>query len=197
MIAPLEDLVLKWRQNGSRWLPTCSAVYSRVVRRTTKADVKVGAVPLIVVACAACSSGGDQMNDAIRSQVVAAVQQRMRSFEAAERALDVETLLSHFSSSRDFYMYNDGQRVTYAVMSEGVRTVFPTLRAIDGGFEGLEILPLATDAALATARFRETITDIGGKQTVQHGVASWLWRHEDGEWRIAYGHVDHRPGDSQ
>jgi hypothetical protein len=137
------------------------------------------------------------MNDTLRGQVVEVVQQRMRSFEAAERTLDTEKLLGHFSTRHDFYMYNDGQRVTYEVMSAGVRTAFPSLRAIEGGFENLHILVLAPDAALATARFRETVTNSSGKQTVQHGAASWLWRNEEGEWRIAYGHVDHYPGDSQ
>ena len=157
--------------------------------------MRAGLVALLVVASTACSTGGVPMDDALRGRVVESVQQRMRSFEAAERALDAEKLLGHFSTRRDFYMYNHGQRVTYEVMSAGVRAAFPTLRAIEGGFENLEILPLAPDAALATAGFRETVTDSSGNQTVQYGAASWLWRNEEGEWRIAYGQVDHHPGD--
>jgi ketosteroid isomerase-like protein len=93
-------------------------------------------------------------------------------------------------------MYNDGQRVTYEIMSAGVRAAFPNLRAIEGGVEDVHVLALAPDAALATASFRETVTDSTGNQTIQHGAASWLWRNEEGEWRIAYGHVDHYPGSS-
>ena len=137
------------------------------------------------------------MEEPLRNQIVQAVQQRMRSFEAAERALDAETLVSHFSTGPEFYIYNDGQRLTYDVMSTAVRGAFPTLRSIEGGFEDLDIMVLSPDAVLATAKFQETVTDRNGNQTVQHGAASWLWRQVGGEWRIAYGHVDHSPGKHQ
>ena len=134
------------------------------------------------------------MEDSQRLQIVQAVEQRMRSFEAAERALDAEKLISHFAAGPEFYMYNDGQRLTYQEMTTGVRGAFPTIRSIEGGFSDLRVLALASDAALATARFQETVTDGAGGHAVQHGAATWLWRQVDGEWRIAYGHVDHHPG---
>ena len=74
--------------------------------------MRAGLVALIAVACTGCSSRGGQMDDALRDQVIEAVQQRVRSFEAAERELDAERLLGHFSTRRDFYMYSDGQRIT-------------------------------------------------------------------------------------
>jgi ketosteroid isomerase-like protein len=134
------------------------------------------------------------MEESLRTQIVQAVQQRIRSFEAAERALDAEKLVSHFSTRPEFYIYNDGQRLTYDVMAAAVRGAFPTLRSIEGGFEDLDIMVLSPDAVLVTAKFQETVTDRNGNQTVQHGAASWLWRRAVGEWRIAYGHVDHYPG---
>ena len=64
-------------------------------------------------------------------------------------------------------------------------------RAIEGGFSNLGVIVLAPDAALATAVFRETIADRAGNTIRQRGAATWLWKHSGGEWRIAYGHVDH------
>jgi ketosteroid isomerase-like protein len=120
----------------------------------------------------------------------------MHSLEAAERALDANTLLEHFVSAPDFYMFNDDQRLTYEVMATGVRNTFPTLRAIEGGFSDLHVTVLASDAALVAARFQETVTDRSGHADTQHGAATWLWRNVGGNWRIAYGHVAHYPGES-
>ncbi|MCC7125186.1 MAG: GNAT family N-acetyltransferase [Acidobacteria bacterium] len=68
---------------------------------------------------------------------------------------------------------------------------FPTLASIDGGFVDTEVHVLASDAALVTARFHETITTRDGITLPQRGAASWLWRLRDDEWTITYGHVDH------
>ena len=137
------------------------------------------------------------MEELLRNQIVQSVQQRIRSFEAAERALDAEKLIGHFSSGPEFYMYNDGQRLTYDAIAAAVRGAFPTLRSIEGGFEDLDLMVLSPDAVLATAKFRETVTDRDRNQAGQHGAASWLWRHVAGEWRIVYGHVDHYPDPSK
>ena len=133
------------------------------------------------------------MDDAQRSAIVAEVEGRIRSFESAQRARDAEGLLAHFASSAGFHLYNDGHRVGYEAMAAGVRLAFPSLRSIEGGFEGLGVLVLAPDAALATAAFREAVTDASGETHRLRGAASWLWRRIDGEWRIVYGHVDHYP----
>jgi ketosteroid isomerase-like protein len=132
---------------------------------------------LAVVTGMACSKGVTQMDESHRTQIVQAVEQRMRSFEAAERALDAEKLVGHFAIGPDFYIYNDGQRLTYEIMTTAVRNTFPSLRSIEGGFIDLHVMALAPDTALATARFQETMTDGSGSQTIQHGAASWLWRH--------------------
>ena len=117
----------------------------------------------------------------------------MASFEAAERALDASALIGHFSTAGDFYMHNDGQHLDREAIATAVQNAFPTLMALEGGFEGLEVHVLADDAALATARFRETITTRDGVTLRQQGAASWLWRLREGQWSIVYGHVDHYP----
>ena len=121
------------------------------------------------------------------------VEQALRSFEAAELALDVDGLIRHFAHVSEFHIYNDGQRLSYEQMTAGVRTTFPMLHSIRGGFDDIEIIVIAPDAALSTATFHETITDRSGGSLQQRGAASWLWRLIDGEWRIVYGHLDHYP----
>lgn len=146
---------------------------------------------LLLLTAVACSRGVAEMDESQRTRITQAIEQAMRSFEAAERALDAERLIGHFAAVPDFYLYNDGDRLTYEVVSAGVRGTFPTLRSIEGGFSDVHVMVLAADAALATARFQETVTDSTGTATRLHGAASWLWRQVNGEWRIVYGHVDH------
>ena len=122
-----------------------------------------------------------------------AVRRGMSSFEDAERALDADALVGHFSAAGGFYMHNDGVRNTRDEVVTGVAQAFPTLRFLTGGFRDLEIHVLAADAALATALFQETITTIDGTVVRQRGAATWLWRQQAGGWRIVYGHVDHYP----
>lgn len=131
------------------------------------------------------------MDEQERQAIVGAVEAAMTSFEAAERALDAERLIAHFAQVEDFHVYNDGQRLDYATMTANVRGGFPSLRSIEGGFHEVQVIVLAADAALATASFREVITDGTGNVTRVRGAASWLWRCIDGNWKIIYGHADH------
>jgi ketosteroid isomerase-like protein len=133
------------------------------------------------------------MKDAQEPPVASAVRSAMASFERAQRARDGEALLAHFAAVPEFHLYNDGRRLAFDDMAAGVRAIFPTLRAIEGGFEDVQVIVLAADAALATARFRESVTDATGATNRAQGAATWLWRLSDGEWRIAYGQVDHYP----
>ena len=131
------------------------------------------------------------MTQSYQEDVRGAVERAMASFEAAERALDPDALVTHFSEAADFYMYNDGLRLTREEIVGGVSQTFPTLRSLEGGFTGLQIHVLGSDAALATALFEETITARDGTVIRQRGAATWLWRQHRGQWKIAYGHVDH------
>lgn len=141
----------------------------------------------------ACQKGPEVVDDARAAAIVAAVEARMRSFEAAERARDAERLVAHFANVPEFHVYNDGQRVSYAEMAASIRGTFPGLRSIEGGFGDVHVAVCGPDHALVSATFRETVTDGSGAVARRRGAASWLWREIDGEWRIVYGHVDHRP----
>jgi ketosteroid isomerase-like protein len=131
------------------------------------------------------------MDEVQRQRVTADVEGAMRSFEAAERQLDAEALRAHFAAVPDFHVYDDGQRVSYDTMMARVRAGFSGLRSIEGGFNQIHVIVLSPDAALATAEFREAVTDRSSVTTRAHGAASWLWRRIEGRWRIVYGHVDH------
>lgn len=131
------------------------------------------------------------MDESQRAEITRAVEQAMQSFEAAEHALDAERLIDHFAAAPDSYIYNDGYRLGYEAMAAALRGAFPTLQSIEGGFRDVHVIALAPDAALATARFHERVTDRSGVTARQHGAASWLWRRINGQWRITYGHVDH------
>jgi uncharacterized protein (TIGR02246 family) len=133
------------------------------------------------------------MTDQRITQVRAAVERGMASFEDAERSLNAHALVRHFSEAGDFYMHNDGQRLSREAIVSGVTEAFAALRSLQGGFSDVVIHVLAPDAALATALFQETITTQDGSTLRQRGAATWLWRERAGEWTIAYGHVDHHP----
>ena len=105
----------------------------------------------------------------------------------------MDRLISHFAAVPEFHIFNDGQRLSYEVLTGGLRTTFPTLRSIDGGFSDILVMVLASGVALSTATFQETVTDGTGNIMRQYGAASWLWRQLDREWRIVYGHIDHYP----
>jgi ketosteroid isomerase-like protein len=137
------------------------------------------------------------MDERERRRIVQSVEEALRSFESAERALDVNRLIRHFADVPEFHIFNDGQRLSYDEMTKVLRATFPTLRSIEGGFSDVSVMVLASDAALLTAVFQETVTDGRGNTVSQHGVASWLWRQLDGQWRIVYGHLDHYPDSSQ
>jgi len=136
------------------------------------------------------------MDDRERQTIVAAVEAAMTSFEAAERALDPERVISHLAQVDGFHVYNDGQRLDYAAIAANLRSVFPSLLSVEGGFHDVRVIVLATDTALATAGFREAIADATGNVTRVRGAASWLWRDIGGSWKIIYGHVDHYPDDA-
>ena len=160
--------------------------------------MRAGLLALLVVASTACLRSGVLMEEPLRNQIVQAVQQRMRSLEAARtRARCRDAGQSLFHRARVLHLQQWAASHVRRHVDGRSGGAFPTLRSIEGGFEDLDIMVLSPDAVLATAKFQETVTDRNGNQTVQHGAASWLWRQVGGEWRIAYGHVDHYPGKHQ
>lgn len=136
------------------------------------------------------------MEDRQREAIVALIEARMRSFEAAERDLDAERVLAHFASGPEFHVYNDGCLVTYDQVVAAVRGGFPKLRAMETPFANVRVCVLGPEYALVSATLRRTVTDGAGTVTRSQGAATWLWRRIDGQWLIVYGQLDHRPDTS-
>jgi len=151
--------------------------------------VLLGVVAFLV----GCGERPVAMDDTQRKRVAASVEDAMRSFEHAERARDAEALIAHFAAIPEFHIYSDGTRLSYDDMTAYIRSTFPTLRSIEGGFVDLNVIVLAPDSALAAGTFREGTTDGSGKTTRVRGAASWLWRQINGRWLIVYGQADHHP----
>jgi len=132
------------------------------------------------------------MDKAEREIVIAAVSARVRSFEAVERACDPDGLVAHYASVPEFYFYHDGRRVTYDVMAAGVRKALPAVRSLDVAYADLEVSPVGSAFALASATFKREIVMEGAGATIrQQGGVSWLWRKMGAQWFIVQGHISH------
>jgi ketosteroid isomerase-like protein len=131
------------------------------------------------------------MENAEREAIVAAVEARVRSFEAAERSRDAERLIAHFASVPEFHFYHDGRRATYALMTAGVRGALPGLRSLEVGYGDVEVSVLSGDALVSATFRRETVADSTGAPSRSQGAVSWLWRNIDGQWLIVHGHISH------
>ena len=155
----------------------------------------LGAASLALVV--GLQGGPGVMENTQRQAIVTAVEARMRSFEAAESALDPERALAHFASVPEFHVYNDGRLVTYDQVAAGVRGGFPKVRSMETPFSNLRVSVLSPEYALVSATLRRTVTDSAGTVTRSQGAATWLWRIIDGQWLIVYGQLDHRPDEGK
>jgi ketosteroid isomerase-like protein len=135
------------------------------------------------------------MDNPQRDPIVAAVEARVRSFEAAERARDPELLIAHFASLPDFHFYHDGRLATHAAMAAGVRGALPRVRSLSVEYGDVQVLVLSAEYALVSATFRrEMAIDDTGASTKSEGAVSWLWRSIDGQWFMVHGHISHPLG---
>lgn len=127
------------------------------------------------------------------SSVAAEVRARMASLATAERRLDAEGVLSHFDSNPETVIYNDGQRLSYSDLAEGLLATFQHVKSIEGSYERMDVHPLAPDSALVSVEFREQVVDAEDESAASSGIATWLWRKQGEQWRIVYGHAEHYP----
>ena len=131
------------------------------------------------------------MDSTEREAIIGAVTERVRSFEAAERARDAERLVAHYATLPEFHFYHDGRRATYDVMAAGVRKALPAVRSLDVTYSDTQVFALGPEYALVSASFRRQIGMDSGATIQQQGGVSWLWRKIDGQWLIAHGHISH------
>jgi ketosteroid isomerase-like protein len=132
------------------------------------------------------------MDETQRAAIVTAVEARVRSFEAGERARDPERLIAHFASVPEFHFYHDGRRATYDLMVAGVRGSLPAVRSLEVAYGDVQVSVLSAECALVSATFRREVV-IASTEAASHsqGAVSWLWRNIDGQWLIVHGHISH------
>lgn len=143
---------------------------------------------LFATACALPDRG---LTPGQRQAVLASVDSAMHAFEDAERRLDVGALVGMIAPVRDFHVWNDGRRVDYETLTNGVLGGFKALRSVEGGFDGIEVTVLAREVAVASATFHEIVTDTSGTMNLISGVATYVWQKRGARWQIVGGQVQH------
>jgi ketosteroid isomerase-like protein len=133
------------------------------------------------------------VDNAQREIIVAAVEGRMRSYEAAYRDRDADRFLALLASVPEFQMYDDGRPATYDQVAAGMRATFARFRSLESPFSNVRVSVLSAEYALVTATLNRAVTDNAGTVTRSHGAATVLWRRINGQWLIVYGQFDHRP----
>jgi ketosteroid isomerase-like protein len=143
----------------------------------------------MAVLFAGCDSQGTHGMDmaAIESAVIESV----RAFEQAENERNAERLLGFLDE--DFYMYQDGERVDYETVVQQIRTTLPSLQSFEARFEDIEVEVLSPHSAMVSMLFFDKIIDQDGNETEMWGPTTFLWKRENGQWRIAYADSDHYP----
>jgi len=154
----------------------------------TRAAWRTCAACLLTAACALSDRG---LTPGQRRVVVASVDSAMHAFEHAEQRLDVGALVSMIAPVPDFHIWNDGRRVDYETLTNGVLGGFKALRSVQGGFDGIEVTVLARNAAAASATFHEIVTDTSGTISLVSGVATYVWQKRGDRWQIVGGQVQH------
>ena len=155
--------------------------------------MRVLPIAATVAALGVASCAHSDFTEAQRQVIATSVDSAMRAFAAAERALDARAMLAHFTGGTQFRVYNDGQRVDYETLAAQLPAGFATLSRIEGGFENIEVTVLSPSAALASATFREAVTDTAGTTVRTRGAVTWIWVRRDHAWKIVYGQADHLP----
>ena len=144
---------------------------------------------LTLVLAWACGGAGAPLTDAERQAIAASVDSATRAFEAAQRALDAERVVSHLAP--DFYMYTDGRRVVYDSTVAQIRQTIPTLQHLEPGFADIEVIVLGRDGAVVSFTFRDSIVDASGTTFGFRGPTTLVWERRGTDWLIKYADADH------
>lgn len=120
---------------------------------------------------------------------------QMNRYVDAWASLDPDRLIAFYADDPDFRVYVDGQVATRDEVIEQVRQACSATRRFEARWEGVEVTPLGTDAALAASRFNRVIEDDSGNTTEDWGTATWVWKRVGDEWLIIHGHGVHFPGE--
>ncbi len=125
------------------------------------------------------------------SAVHADVEALVRTFHAADTAMDAEAVINLLWS--DYEMLVDGQRLSFEQVAQGSRDFMSSLQSFRTVWSDLKVLPLTPELALASFTFRDSILTSSGELIQSHGPTTLLWERRGGEWRMRFGDADHYP----
>ncbi len=161
-----------------------------------KSRLRAVALLCVIGAVAAgCAADPAPMTAADRAAIAEEVGAALDAFADAERARDLDAMLSFLDPS--FYMYGDGVRVDYDTVVAGMRATIPTLQRFETTWSDIEVNVVAPDYAFVTMIFRDAIPDDAGVTTRARGPNTFVWRRVEGQWRIIYVDADHYPDNEQ
>lgn len=139
-----------------------------------------------------CAPGSSSVpGEADSSESERSVRAAVDDFADSERRRDVDAILGFLAP--DFYMYADGTRVDYETAAEQIRTTMPSLQRLETTWSDVEVTVLGQKHALVTLVFRDVMTDKKGATTRLRGPTTFVWRLDEGAWRIIYADAVHYP----
>jgi ketosteroid isomerase-like protein len=144
---------------------------------------------MALIVFGACDTSSATLSDEERTSIAASVDSAMRTFQQAERDLDVERVIDHMAP--DFYMYNDGVRVDYSSTTTQMRQFMTTLQHFEPGFANIDIKVLGRDGAVVSFTFRDSVVDGAGATMQFRGPTTMVWERRGLDWLITYVDADH------
>lgn len=152
---------------------------------------RTGAVLLVCVAAGCRPDQAGPMTAAQHQAVVDSVTAAMAAYAASFPGRDPEAITRFYANHPDFRYYYDGQPTTYPQTVSMIRSVMGSLRSVEGAFDSMQVTVLSASAGIATARFRDVLTDTTGAVARLRGTVSWTWVRTPDGWRIMHGNASH------
>jgi ketosteroid isomerase-like protein len=116
--------------------------------------------------------------------------------ETALRHLNSKSAISALSCyTKDATVISNGILYpSFESFAKDIKEFYSTLTKINlAAYDEMDINVITRDAALLTAKFRWSSTDIHGMTTNLQGVYSALYVCEDGEWKMSWRHESYLP----
>ena len=161
------------------------------VRPFTLARLGIAVTLSLALSAACVNAGTPTFTDAQRTEVAAAVDSAVRAFRQAEVDRDPARAVAHLWP--EFYMYADGVRSDYESVRENILATMANLRLFETEWTDVEVVPLASNSALSSFLFRDSIIAADGTLLHTQGPTTLVWERRGDEWRILYGDADHYP----
>jgi ketosteroid isomerase-like protein len=158
-------------------------------------DRKWRRLSLLALALASCRGSSSSSSTSSDETVRAAVLEQFDSLTNAIRRVDVERMLSFYSSDSSVVRSLDGQLIVgQTALAKNFRDGFATVRSLDR----LDIIErhlsvLGSQSAILTVQLEEQFTDTAGHTTALHGVWTSAWKTTNGAWRIIQDAAVHTP----